>query len=78
MTSGSPKIGSSRALTQMTSQQVVEELEELVRDLHELLESYAPQWYTEDMDTRVTEMRARLTLLKRSPQAFTNADSVDS
>jgi hypothetical protein len=34
-------------------------LSELVRDLHGPLESYAPQWYTEQMDTRVNELLAR-------------------
>jgi hypothetical protein len=68
MSLASAKVRRSLAPAQMTSQQVVEELEELIRDLHELLESYAPVWYTEDLDIRVTEMRAQLTLLKRPPQ----------
>lgn len=34
---------------------LVEELTALVRDLHQLLQSYAPQWYTEQMETRVSE-----------------------
>jgi hypothetical protein len=62
----------------MTAQEVVEELEELIRDLHELLESYGPLWYTEDTEIRVRETLARLALLKKSPQAFLNEDSAGS
>ncbi len=35
------------------------ELTNLLRDLHRLLASYAPLWYTEDLDSRTTEMLAR-------------------
>lgn len=38
----------------------VEQLGVLLRDLHELLENYAPQWYTENMDTRLREALAML------------------
>lgn len=38
----------------------VDELTELLRDLHQLLESYAPQWYPEQLDSRVREMLARV------------------
>ena len=34
------------------------ELAELVRDLHQSLESYAPMWYTKEMDGRVRETLA--------------------
>lgn len=34
------------------------ELAELVRDLHQSLESYAPMWYTKEMDDRVRETLA--------------------
>jgi hypothetical protein len=34
------------------------ELAELVRDLHQLLASHAPLWYTEKLDARVSESLA--------------------
>jgi hypothetical protein len=34
----------------------VSDLADLVRDLHQLLESYAPVWYTEKTDSRVRAM----------------------
>lgn len=40
----------------------VEQLGVLLQDLHELLESYAPQWYTENLDTRLREALAMLNL----------------
>ena len=60
MTSGN--LGARRAKTQLSPPQVVEELAELIRDLQELLESYAPTWYTQELDTRVRE-----TLTKFAP-----------
>ena len=38
----------------------VDELAELLRDLHQLLESYAPQWYSAQLDSRVRKMLARV------------------
>jgi hypothetical protein len=46
----------------------VEELTELVRDLYELLQGYAPWWSTKGMDTRVSETLARFTPPRRFPQ----------
>ena len=34
------------------------ELAELVRDLHQSLESYAPMWYSDKMDDRIRETLA--------------------
>jgi hypothetical protein len=62
MNSGS--LGAGRARTPSTPEQIAEELAELIRDLHELLESYAPSWYTEDLDTRVRDTLAKLALSK--------------
>ena len=50
-----------RGSTHLGAQHVVEEMAELIRDLRALLESYAPMWYTEDMDTRVSETLAMFT-----------------
>jgi hypothetical protein len=52
----------------LTPEQVAEELAELIRDLHELLESYAPLWYTQDLDTRVCDTLAKFTLSKKTSQ----------
>ena len=41
---------------------LVKQLGVLLQDLHELLESYAPPWYTENMDTRLREALAKLKL----------------
>jgi hypothetical protein len=41
---------------------------ELLGDLHKLLESYAPTWYTEDVDTRIRETLAMLTLARTRSQ----------
>lgn len=45
-----------------------EELAGIIRDLHQLLESYAPWWYTEDMDTRVRGAVQMFALPRKSPQ----------
>ena len=66
MTSGN--LGARRARTRLTPEQVAEELAELIRDLHELLESYAPLWYTQDLDTRVCDTLAKFTLSKKTSQ----------
>ena len=52
----------------LTPEQVAEELAELIRDLHELLESYAPSWYTQDLDTRVCDTLAKFTLSRKTSQ----------
>jgi len=66
MTSGN--LGARRARTRLTPEQVAEELAELIRDLHELLESYAPSWYPQDLDTRVRDTLAKFTLSKKTSQ----------
>ena len=38
------------------SQALVAELAALVRDLRQLLTSYAPTWYTEKLDARVRKL----------------------
>ena len=42
----------------------IEDLVELVRHLHGELESYAPTWYTEDMDIRVTRTLDKFTRME--------------
>jgi hypothetical protein len=66
MTSGNS--GARRARTRLTPEQVAEELTELIRDLHELLESYAPTWYTEGLHSRVRDTLARFALSKKTSQ----------
>ncbi len=41
---------------------------ELIRDLLELLESYAPTWYTQELDTRVRETLTKVILSTESSQ----------
>jgi DNA-binding NarL/FixJ family response regulator len=41
---------------------------ELIRDLHELLESYAPMWYSDELDARVREMLTKAALSTESSQ----------
>ena len=48
----------SRAPAHTTPKALVADLAELVLDLHELLESYAPPWYTQKMDSRVSKTLA--------------------
>jgi hypothetical protein len=62
----SDNLGAKRARTRLTPEQAAEELAQLIRDLHELLESYAPSWYTEDLDTRVFDALAKFTLSKKT------------
>jgi hypothetical protein len=62
----------------MSPEHVVEELAELTRDLQELLESYAPTWYTENLDTRVRKTLAMFNLPRRSPQDCIEENSAHS
>jgi hypothetical protein len=66
MTSGdlSPRPDS----THWGPQQGVHQMVELLRDVHNLLESYAPIWYTEEMDTRLRKTLAMFTLARTSSQ----------
>jgi hypothetical protein len=66
MTSGN--LGAGRARTRLSPEQVAEELAELIRELHELLGSYAPLWYAEDLDTRVRNALTKFTLSKNPSQ----------
>jgi len=61
--------------TQMSPKQVLEELAELLRDLHELLESYGPLWYKQEMDHRIVQMLGQVNLPSRSPQTHRGAAS---
>jgi hypothetical protein len=56
--------------TQMTANQVLEELVEVVRDLHELLGSYAPMWYTEEIDHRVSTILKNVSSASGSQQEY--------
>lgn len=60
--------GARRARRRLTNNQVVKELVKLVRDLHKLLKSYGPSWFTEDLDTRVLDTLAKFTLSKKTSQ----------
>ena len=69
MTSGN--LGTRRARTHLSSQPLIEELAELIGDLHELLESYAPTWYTEELDTRVRETLTKFASSTKPSQGTT-------
>ena len=50
----------SKAMTKSASKRVSiheiwEKQQELIRELHDLLRSYAPPWYTEELETRLCE-----------------------
>src|ERR1700730_18878497 len=56
----------SKAAARSDSEQVatdesVERLQDLIRELHELLTTYGPTWYTEEIDSRLTETLAMCT-----------------
>lgn len=44
--------------TRAASDLALSELAELLRELHQSLEDYAPMWYTEAMDARIRERLA--------------------
>lgn len=64
----SGNLGTGPARTPLSPEQVAEELAELIRDLHELLETYAPLWYTEDLDIRVRGTLTKFTRSKKPSQ----------
>jgi hypothetical protein len=41
--------------------EIVERQQDLIRELHELLTTYGPTWYTEEMDSRLSETLAMCT-----------------
>jgi hypothetical protein len=49
-----------------TASDIVGELAQLVRDLHQSLEIYAPVWYTRKMDDRVKKELAEADSILRS------------
>jgi hypothetical protein len=69
--------GRKNQLTNYRAQKpVLVETAELVRDLHELLESYAPMWFTEDINIRVSETLARLDISTNSSKKLKPQNSV--
>lgn len=52
-----PKAPASRQTTPKPS---AREMAALIRDLHQLLESYAPQWYSAQIDSRVRKLLAKV------------------
>jgi len=54
-TPGLPKVKRNPLFNDTAPETVVKELAELVRDLHQLLGSYAPSWYTQKMEARISE-----------------------
>jgi len=56
-------MNTSKAETKTVSERVAmdaisERQRELIRDLHDLLRSHGPPWYTEEIDTRMSETLA--------------------
>jgi hypothetical protein len=58
---GGPTKGSPASPPTVANREL-RELTELLQDLHGLLVSYAPLWYTEELDARATKVLAKLTL----------------
>jgi hypothetical protein len=46
---------------QVTTDEIVERQQDLIRELHELLTTYGPTWYTEEIDSRLSETLAMCT-----------------
>jgi len=49
---------------QVSTVPVLEKQQELMRELHDLLTRYAPTWYKEELDTRLSETLAMSTSSK--------------
>jgi hypothetical protein len=45
----------------VATDEILERQQELIRELHKLLTTYAPTWYTEDIDSRLSETLATST-----------------
>jgi hypothetical protein len=88
---GVAQLNRSKAAARSDSEQVatdelVERQQDLIRELHELLTTYAPTWYTEETDSRLSETlsmctyvtQARATLVtmeqRRNSNRFVNHD----
>jgi hypothetical protein len=62
-------MSTSKATAKSDSKQVatipvLEKQQELIRELHDLLTRYAPTWYKEELDTRLSESLAMSTSSK--------------
>ena len=49
---------------QVATDEIVERQQELIRELYDLLTTYGPTWYTEEIDSRVSETLAMSTSTK--------------
>jgi hypothetical protein len=61
--SSSASVGTNKAAVQLDPNQaiiapVLQNHQELLRELHDLLTAYAPPWYAEDLQTRLTQALA--------------------
>jgi hypothetical protein len=50
---------------QMATREILERQQELMRELHALLTNYGPTWYTEEIDSRLSETLAMSTSHKK-------------
>jgi hypothetical protein len=65
---------------QVATDEIVERLQDLIRELHELLTTYGPTWYAEEIDSRLretlamcsSETQAWATLVKIEPTRNSN------
>jgi hypothetical protein len=63
-------MNTSKAATKSGSEQVATEVvldrqQKLIRELHDLLTTYGPTWYTEEIDSRLSKMLAMFRLYRK-------------
>jgi hypothetical protein len=51
---------------QVATDEIVQRQQDLLRELHELLTAYGPTWYTEELDSRLSETLAKCTSVTQS------------
>jgi hypothetical protein len=56
---GPPNNPGGAFLARPPGESVLKEIAKLIGDLHQLLQGYAPAWYTEDMDARMQKALAK-------------------
>jgi hypothetical protein len=55
---GPPNKAGAASSEQPSRESVLKEIAKVIADLHQLLQSYSPAWYTEEMDARMRKALA--------------------